>query len=613
MENSRDSTPKGSQILAPDRAAHPGLQVVSRIRPTSEGSQILAPDRAVHPGLQVVSRIRPTPKGSQILAPDRAAHPGLRLDGETMTPEGSQRAATPPGSRLIVLNAPGVALRLPPANLSDPFGVKSNTPLACHALRALLFFSTLLCSFSAVVAGPPAAPRPSGEQIQRWISLLGDKDYFVRQKAELELMKTGFAAVDALTEAADSDDLEVVARSERLLRAIKSNWASPGDPPEVAQLLQSYEAQEDEGREQKVAALIALAKHEGAAAVCRAICYDRSPVVAKSAAVRLMESFGIEKVKPALAAEIRKQLADCRRSSARWVLAWLDVARDPPALAAFWTKIALEEDGLFADRPRETSPAVVEKILQIQIASLRAANRSGEAADSVRRLMKLHHGEPAALAKLIHWLTEQKDWPAMRLVEKQFQKPIAASSELLYLVAEAQVLRGDSAAAEESAAAALKLNPENDERALQAHLQAGWELEDRCRAEWAIREWEYVVRTAPRESQVAIRTASLLSELYHDLDRDEQAAATILKVEKSLAARTDQFRLLGNYESLSLGELRARRFYFEACRWREQGDRAKQKAALDKALATQSYDIEVLIECYRLPARTPIIARTPAS
>ena len=32
-----------------------------------------------------------------------------------------------------------------------------------------------------------------------------------------------------------------------------------------------------------------------------------------------------------------------------------------------------------------------------------------------------------------------------------------------------------------------------------------------------------------------------------------------------------------------------------------RGDRAKQRECLDKALATESYDIEVLIECYQIP------------
>ena len=40
--------------------------------------------------------------------------------------------------------------------------------------------------------------------------------------------------------------------------------------------------------------------------------------------------------------------------------------------------------------------------------------------------------------------------------------------------------------------------------------------------------------------------------------------------------------------------------YFAACRWKAEGSRGKQRACLDAALATQSYDIEVLIECYQM-------------
>ena len=88
-------------------------------------------------------------------------------------------------------------------------------------------------AFSApllAVGGPPAGAAAAGRD-RRLIQLLGDKDYFVRQKAEQELTKIGFAAVDGLADAADSDDMEIVARSAALLRSIKSNWSRPDDPP----------------------------------------------------------------------------------------------------------------------------------------------------------------------------------------------------------------------------------------------------------------------------------------------------------------------------------------------------------------------------------------------
>jgi tetratricopeptide (TPR) repeat protein len=318
-----------------------------------------------------------------------------------------------------------------------------------------------------------------------------------------------------------------------------------------------------------------------------------------------MESLAGKKVKPELAAKIRDGLAAGRRGPAQWVLDWLNAAQDPDAVAAVWSKIVADENDLLLRRPRETSPTIVESLLQMQIAALRNAHRGEAAAESVVRLMKLHHGDPVALAKLLQWLTEQKDWAATRLLEEQFRATIAASPELLYLLAEAQLLRGDAAAAEKSAAQALKLNVEVDERSMALHFQAGLLLEERGRFDWAIHEWDYVARNAPPESQLGIAAAHYLSELYHDLDQDEKAAATLLRVEKAHTSRSNLFGLRGNDELYSVGELRARRYYFEACHWRDAGDRTKQRAALDAALATQAYDIEVLIECYHFSDSLP--------
>lgn len=469
-----------------------------------------------------------------------------------------------------------------------------------------LFFALAVGVMALPAAGSPATAQPSPREIRRLIELLGDKDYFVRQKAEQDLAKLGFAAVDALADAADSDDMEIVARSAELLQAIKSNWSRPGDPPGVVRALGDYESQDDAGRAARVEQLIGLPNHQGTAAVCRVISFDRSLVLAKTAAVKLAESFAAEAVKPQLAAEIRGQLtagghAERLRAPARWLLDWLDTGQEPRAAAAVWSKIVAEEDDQTLRHPRETSPPVMEGLLQLKIAALRRANLGAETADSVMRLMKLHRGDPAALAKLLQWSIQQKDWDAERLLEEQGRAMIAGSPDLLYLAAEAHALRGDAAAAERSAAAALKLNPETDDQTLLAHYQAGAVLEERGRHEWAAREWDRIVRAAPPESKMGILAARSLAELYHDQEQDDRAAATLARAEKTISARSTHWKLLGDDEPLPVAELQARRQYFEACHWRDQGDRAKQRAALDAALATRAYDIEVLIECFRLP------------
>jgi tetratricopeptide (TPR) repeat protein len=135
------------------------------------------------------------------------------------------------------------------------------------------------------------------------------------------------------------------------------------------------------------------------------------------------------------------------------------------------------------------------------------------------------------------------------------------------------------------------------------HFQAGEGLEQRGRFEWAAKEWEHVLQTVPPQSPVRIATARRLAELYHDLEQDQRAVETLDAIEKTFAKRSNGWSFLNqeNGDAMTLGTLRARIDFFQACHWKMRGDRAKQRACLDKALATQCYDIEVLIDCYQMP------------
>jgi tetratricopeptide (TPR) repeat protein len=470
----------------------------------------------------------------------------------------------------------------------------------CWGLLPLLL---ILSAQVLSAAEPPAAEPPSPEQIRRLIEALGNADYFVRQKAEADLSKIGFDAVEALTAATEHDDMEIVTRASRLLGAIRSNWAVPGEPPFVSQMLADYEAQDDSSREFRIMQLINLGENQGIPAVCRVIRYERSLPLAKTAAVQLLEAKAGEAAKADLAATLRKGLGTCRRAPARWVLAWLRARQDPRPLAGIWTQYAAEEEAALFRQPRDTSLSVVEGLLRFQIAALRRIGRGADAAGSVERLIKLRRGEPTELVRLLNWLIDQKDWPATRLVEKRCAAAIAESTDLLYLVAEAQVRRGDAAAAKQSAGQALKLNPGSNEPSLEMHFQAGENLEERGRFDWATKEWEHVIQNAPPQSAVGIVAARRLAELFHDLEDDQRAAQTLGGVARTFAKRSCQWTLL-NQESgdaVTLGTVQARRDYFDACHWKVRGDRTRQRECLDKALATQSYDIEVLIECYQMP------------
>jgi len=467
----------------------------------------------------------------------------------------------------------------------------------------LLFYAS---ADSLFAAAPPASPPPSPEQLQRLIEALGDANYFVRQKAESDLGKIGFEALDALSAAVEHDDMEVAARANRLLYAIRSDWTLPGEPPQVSRLLSDYDALEDAGREARISQLVELPENQGVAAICRVIRYERSLPLAKTAALRLLESKENGIAKPDFDAILEKGLHGCRREPARWVLGWLQARRNPKLLAEFWSRLAAGEEGLLFRQPRDTSAAIVESLLRCQITALRATNHGADAARSVEMLITLRRGEPDELSRLLNWLILQADWPATRLVENRCKATIAQSADLLYLLAEAQTQRGDVEAGKQSADQALEMNSNSDETSLATHLQAGENLQERGRFEWAIREWDRVIQNAPPKSAVGTETAHLLSELYHDLEDDRKAAETLSRVEKAFTAAGNESPFPNQEESdlATLGSLRARRCYFDACYWKSRGDLVRQRASLDKALATKSYDIEVLIDCFHLPNST---------
>ena len=92
----------------------------------------------------------------------------------------------------------------------------------------------------AATTPAPAASAKDQQRVQKLIRQLGDKDYFVRQRAETELSAIGADAFDALSEAAGDEDPEIAAHARHLLRLIRVEWSGQGDPKIVKDLLQNY-------------------------------------------------------------------------------------------------------------------------------------------------------------------------------------------------------------------------------------------------------------------------------------------------------------------------------------------------------------------------------------
>jgi tetratricopeptide (TPR) repeat protein len=450
----------------------------------------------------------------------------------------------------------------------------------------------------------------SPERIDKLIRELGAADYFARQRAQDELARLGFAAFDALSAAVDDEDLEIASRAKYLLRLMRVEWISAGDPPEVQKCLKDYESLDAAARQGRMQALAELPDDQGLVALCRLARFEMSNLLSKRAAMAVLARAKAETPKPAAAEIIRKQLRDCKRPGAVWLLKWAQLAeQSPDKLLPEWNKLIDAETALLRRAPNETQPDIIAALTRFQVAWLRKLDKNDEALAAMRRLVQIDPGTPQSVAALLDWLIEQKAWPAVDDLAARFAPRFAVDPMLLYTLAQAYLDQGKKEQAEQTAARALKLNPGKQENQLLAHLRTAEALRDKGQFDWAKGEYEHVQeQAAAAQLGIGIVAATMLSEMLHDQRRNDEAAAAL---EKTLTALDAGKPPLGNFfpanpfgdAPTQTKELRSRMHYFRACHWETAGDDVKRREALRLALETNPGDVDVLIACYQLPGQ----------
>ena len=312
---------------------------------------------------------------------------------------------------------------------------------------------------SAAADGPRAKPvaeaptKPaSARQIDKLIRQLGDKDYYVRQRAEDDLAHLGFEAFDALSAATTDEDLEIASRAKYLLRLMRVEWTLPGDSAEVKKCLRDYEYQDAAAREKAMQALAELPRGEGVAALCRLVRFEKSPLLSKTAALALLSRrSAAAPPRPAAIKTVHKTLLGCKRSGAVWLLAWTQLGAEPAAVMSQWTKLVDDEQELLRRTPSETSPEIVAGLIRFQVAWLKKLGNTDAAMTAIRRLVEQENGDPETLAELTTWLIDQKAWKAVDELAKRFAPRFADEPYLLYLLAEAYAEQGAKDRAEQTA------------------------------------------------------------------------------------------------------------------------------------------------------------------
>jgi len=438
-------------------------------------------------------------------------------------------------------------------------------------------------------------------KIDRLIEQLGHEDYFVRQQAQAELAKFSFEAFDALSAATTHEDLEIAARARYLLRLMRVQWTTESDPPEVRKLLGGYELLNGATKLSRMRSLARLAQGKGIPALCRLVRYEKSAVLSKQAAMELLGSQPADEPPPKELAELlRKNLGPSRQTAATWLLTWLRFGDDPQAALADWTKLVEKEYSLLKESRTETHASVVAKLVRFQVGWFKRVDRKDQALAAMHRLVELETGNTATLTELLSWLIEQQAWDSVDKLADRFPAQFARDPLLLYTVAQAQAEKGNHDQAEQTVQRALKLNPGNSLQQLIKHYLAARALWQRGLLKWAQGEYRHIIDTGTLNNDVVIATHSLLAEMLHDQRKELEAA----KVLEGLVQAAQKQANLPAVIRARLPAIRSRKDYFFACHFQSRNNRAKHREYLDKAVAADPTDADVLIARYRLPDQT---------
>ena len=460
-----------------------------------------------------------------------------------------------------------------------------------------------LCAAADVAA--TASDDALDQRISRLIAQLGDDQFAVRQRAQQELVKMGFDAFDALTEAGTSDDPEIAMQAGYLVRLIRADWTRDTDPRQIQAIFKDYDVQSDERRLARIKQLAELPGDQGLEWLCRLVRFEKSPVLSKQAALAVMgQSVDGEAAWTKRAATITKGLDRGRRPAVKWLLTYVQAQSDPGGALEKWSALAEAERQTLDAHPQETHNQIVMDLLRRKIDLLDRLGRTNETLDVVRQAALCERGDSASLTELIEWLVKRKAWTVLDDVETRFSASFEADAVLSYTLCEARLAQGERGLAEQLADKALKINGSN----AQEHVSVAHKLYERGLMDWAEREYRQAIALGPLGSPTDIESRWVLAQRWHDQLRDQEAAELFKELLDAADADMvvmQRLRALPQMGDISPNGLRAWMYVFFAGHAAGEKDLAKQRQLLEKALQQDKTNVDALIGFYQVTTQDP--------
>lgn len=450
----------------------------------------------------------------------------------------------------------------------------------------------------------------AADDIQELIAQLGSDDFMKRRDAEAKLIELGAGAFDALQDAQTDPDLEIATQSQYLLHRVAIDWVRDSDAEEVRELMANYAKVNGHERREIITQLKDLKNGAGLAALSRIAHYELSPSLAKHAVLAVLSGRSEhEKDASAQARLINGEIGNSPRDSAEWLRLYAAQLNDSESVNPDWLMLIDEEIARMKEDQDRSNLSQLLKLMEFHVQLCKDHGQPESLFESLRRRVDLLIAEfgqaREAIAQDIQWCIKNKQWAALDLLEKHYEKSIKDDRLLLYLAAAARSARGDYDSAKELAERAYKhvaFGHKNSDLEERSHI--GDLIADLGYHDWAEREWRLVIDEAPLTStESMIARSSVANWCLHDRGEDKEAAELLgevcdavdndEEVKAAVQANSEASYFLNKV-------LRTQRDYFTACYLDTKGDYKGQRKSLERAYSRNHKDPDVLIAMYRL-------------
>lgn len=399
-------------------------------------------------------------------------------------------------------------------------------------------------------------PKSTDQSIRELIEKLGSDSYATRVRAREQLQAYGLEAFDALRDAQNHDDSEILAAARYLIKSLHVSWSKDSDPKEVREILSEYGAQDEAERLGRIEMLGRLQDQMGVEALARLARFERSEPLSRRAAILVLgQTLPREKAHRArLADQMEQVIGENQRDASVWLQAYAKDLRDGRYSAKRWG------DMVRGQRARVDSGATVDITSKsvMQLIRVLASRALEEGASEEALALVMDNNDLVApttrdLAEHAAWAIRQELYPVVVTLYEQHRHAFGENAELLYSAAQAFDELGQGEKGEQLATEALYIKPlpkmlaaskdasDNEdakdsdaqgdngltdhqlEELAGSHRRVALLLQRRGRFDWAERESLAVIEHCDIESAIGASTRQTLAMTYAEQQRHQDA------------------------------------------------------------------------------------------